>query len=84
MDYRDLVEQLTPELYATFKRSLERGYWPDGRKMSEAQRENCLQAIIAYDQLRTPEHERVGYVEKTSCSTEEQPLRWREGGEENP
>lgn len=83
MQYRDLVKQLTPELYATFKRSLERGCWPDGRKMTAEQRENCLQAIIAYDQLHTPEQERVGYIEKSDCSTDEQPLRWSEHSEES-
>lgn len=83
MEYRDLVKQLTPELYATFKRSLERGSWPDGRKMTAEQRENCLQAIIAYDELHRPEQDRVGYIEKPSCSSDEKPLRWSEGDEES-
>ena len=83
MDYREMVKQLTPELYATFKRSLERGHWPDGKKMTEEQREHCLQAVIAYDQLHRPEQERVGYIEKSSCSSGAQPLRWSEGDEDS-
>ena len=80
VNYQELVKQITPELYATFKRSLERGHWPDGREMTQEQREHCLQAIIAYDALHTPEQDRVGYIEKSACASTEQALRWTESG----
>jgi uncharacterized protein YeaC (DUF1315 family) len=79
MNYEELVRQITPELYATFRRSLEIGRWPDGRPMTAQQREHCLQAVIAYDQLHTPEAERVGYIDrgaKAARSGTEQTLRW--------
>ena len=79
MNYEDLVRQITPELYATFKRSLELGRWPDGREMTAAQREHCLRAVIAYDQMNTPETERVGYIDRgrrAAPSSGEQTLRW--------
>ena len=79
MNYEDLVRQITPELYATFKRSLELGRWPDGREMTTEQREHCLQAVIAYDQMHTPETERVGYIDrgrKAVRSPGEETLRW--------
>jgi uncharacterized protein YeaC (DUF1315 family) len=79
VNYEDLVRQITPELYATFKRSLELGRWPDGRDMTPEQREHCLQAVIAYDQMHTPETERVGYIDrgrKTARPLGEQTLRW--------
>jgi hypothetical protein len=62
--YQDLVEQITPELYATFRRSLELGRWPDGRTLTPEQRESCLQAVIAYDRLHYPQEERVGYIDR--------------------
>ena len=64
MKYQDLVEQISPELYATFKRALELGRWPDGREMTPEQRSHCLDAVIAYDQLHNPEDERVGYIDR--------------------
>ncbi len=95
MKYQDLVEQITPELYDTFKRSLELGRWPDGRDMTPEQREHCLQAVIAYDQLHTPEQERVGYIDRDAkhrasrrrgsdtLAGSEEALRWTgEPGEE--
>ncbi len=82
MDYMQLLEQLTPELVASFKRALELGRWPDGQVMTDAQREHCLQAVIAYDGMRLPEHERVGYIDrarkKEPQHDDERALRWDE------
>ena len=80
MKYQDLVRQISPELYATFKRSLETGRWPDGRALSDEQREHCLQAVIAYDQLHKPEDERVGYIDRRGKS-DEQALKWTDSGD---
>jgi uncharacterized protein YeaC (DUF1315 family) len=76
LNYRDLVRQVTPELYATFKRSLETGRWPDGREMTAEQREHCLQAVIAWDQLHKPEQERVGYIDRGGKAHSGQTLKW--------
>ncbi len=65
MKYQDLVEQITPELYSTFRRALELGRWPDGREMTPEQRTHCLDAVIAYDQLHHPEEERVGFIDRS-------------------
>ncbi len=65
MNYQDLVEQITPELYTAFKRALELGRWPDGRAMTAEQRAHCLDAVIAYDQLHLSEEERVGYIDRS-------------------
>ncbi len=64
MKYQDMVEQLTPELVATFKQSLELGHWPDGRELTQSQREHCMGAIIGFEQAHLPEEERVGYINK--------------------
>lgn len=64
MKYQDLVEQITPELYASFKRALELGRWPDGRELTAEQRTHCMDAVIAYDQLHHSEDQRVGYIDR--------------------
>jgi uncharacterized protein YeaC (DUF1315 family) len=84
MEYQDLLEQLTPEIVANFKRALELGRWPDGRAVSEEQRAHCMQAVIAWDQLHLPEEQRVGFIDRgqkqgEQCDDpveEEQTLRW--------
>jgi uncharacterized protein YeaC (DUF1315 family) len=78
--YEDVVRQITPELYATFKRSIEQGRWPDGRRLTEAQREHCMQAMIAYDQLHKTEIERVGFIDRKhkagDAGQSVQTMRW--------
>jgi len=84
MEYGELVKQLTPELVATFKRALELGRWPDGRSLTQEQRESCLQAVIAFDANNLPEQERVGYINRRhkaggECDdavTETQTIKW--------
>ena len=79
MRHEDLLRQITPELYRTFRRSLELGRWPDGREMTPEQRAHCLRAVIAYDQMHKNESERVGFIErarKAAPAGSEQPLRW--------
>jgi uncharacterized protein len=63
MDYQELLEQVTPQVYASFKRALETGKWPDGAIMTVDQKEHCMQAIIAYDELRVPQQQRVGFID---------------------
>ncbi len=80
MDYLQLVDSMSPAVYRRLLRSVEIGKWPDGRAMTGAQRENALQAIIAWGQRNLPEEERVGFVRGAdNCeSAEELPMKWQE------
>lgn len=60
-----LVAAMSPELHASLKTAVELGRWPNGDRLSPEQREHCLQAIIAWDEANLPEHERVGYIDRT-------------------
>ncbi|HEY8386451.1 MAG TPA: DUF1315 family protein [Porticoccaceae bacterium] len=62
MNYQELVKNLTPEIYENLKRAVELGKWPNGERLTQEQRETCLQAVIAWDMLHKPEQERVGYI----------------------
>ena len=85
MDLQQLLESITPEVYESLKRAIEIGRWPDGRTISDGQRELCIQAVIAYDQ-RKPAAERTGYVppKSTACepvapaAEEQKTLKWKE------
>jgi uncharacterized protein YeaC (DUF1315 family) len=84
MDYLQLIETMPPELYQRLVQAVERGKWPDGRVLSPEQRENALQAIIAWGERHLEETERVGFVPKKK-STQQQcdtdtvaPVRWKD------
>lgn len=62
--FDQLVSSLTPELLVAFRRAIETGKWPDGRRVSEEQRATCMQAVIAWEHRHLPETERTGYIDK--------------------
>ncbi|WP_166252294.1 YeaC family protein [Marinobacter salicampi] len=64
MTYDELIERLDPAVYASLKRAVELGKWPDGRRISDEQKAICLEAVIYYENRHDiPEQERVGYIE---------------------
>lgn len=83
MDFQQLLNSITPDIYERFKRAVELGKWPDTRPLTQEQRALCMQAIIAYEH-RKPEDQRTGYVppKTTPCAPhadeeQEQPLKWQ-------
>jgi hypothetical protein len=84
MDYTQMIETMTPEIYQSLKRSVELGTWPDGKRLTPEQRENAMQAIIAWGERHLAATERVGYIDKghkagDTCDTPlETPLSWKE------
>ncbi len=87
MDYEELIDSLTPEVVERLKRGIETGRWPDGRPVTPEQRENSLQAVIAWEQRRLPEEERVGYIDKGAKARaaqrrdDVQPLKFEQSSE---
>ena len=83
MDYLQLIDSMSPEIYQNLKRSLELGKWPDGKPLSARQREDAMQAVIAWGDKNLPEHQRVGYIDKghkagdTCDDPAETPLNWK-------
>ncbi len=66
MDFQHLIANITPEIYASLKRAVEIGRWPDGRRLTAEQRELSLQAVIAWEANHLPETERTGYIDRGS------------------
>ena len=46
--FLEAIENITPEIYQSLKLAVEIGKWPDGRKLSQEQKELTLQALIAW------------------------------------
>jgi uncharacterized protein YeaC (DUF1315 family) len=82
MDYKQLIATMTPEMYRRLRLAVELGKWPDGQVLTPEQRENALQAVIAWGERHLPEEQRVGYIDRghkdgDSCDDpEETPLNW--------
>jgi uncharacterized protein YeaC (DUF1315 family) len=82
MDYQQMIRELSPQMVARLKRALELGKWPDGQSLNTAQREDTMQAVIAWDAMHLPEGQRVGHIDRRdkggdSCDDpEETPLNW--------
>ena len=83
MQYEQLAQQLTPEIYQSFKRAIEIGKWGDGKILSAEQKALCMEAVIAYEFNNVDEIDRVGYIDKGSkadgemCDDESpKPIKW--------
>lgn len=48
MQFDDLINSMTPEVYERLAKSVETGKWPDGNKLTDEQRDNSLQLVMAY------------------------------------
>tara|TARA_R110002167_G_scaffold18753_7_gene69885 strand:+ start:242 stop:502 length:261 start_codon:yes stop_codon:yes gene_type:complete len=66
MNFEDVAQQISPDIYQRFKEALELGKWPDGRILTKGQKEICLQAVIVYEAAqKVPEENKTGYVDAT-------------------
>lgn len=83
MNYLKLIETMTPEIYQSLIRAVEIGKWPNGKPLTTSQRQEALQAVIAWGKLHLPENERVGYIDvghKSGASCDdplETTLKWK-------
>jgi uncharacterized protein YeaC (DUF1315 family) len=86
----ELIKIMNPEIHMNLKTAVELGRWANGDRLSSEQVENCLQAIIAWEQSHLPETERTGYIDTSAkqshCDSsghshshpEEQALTWKQ------
>jgi len=56
------LQHMTPAIHQALRTALELGKWPDGRPLTEQEREASLQAVIVYEHEHLPESERVGFM----------------------
>jgi uncharacterized protein YeaC (DUF1315 family) len=70
--FAEMIENITPEIYQSLKLAVEIGKWPDGRKLTQEQKELSLQAVIAWELQNLPEEERTGYINQ-QCASHSKP-----------
>ncbi|RYY79980.1 MAG: DUF1315 family protein [Moraxellaceae bacterium] len=71
MNIDQIMAALTPEIVQRFKTAIEIGKWPDGRPVTAAQRETCMQAVVAWEHQHLPEEQRTGYIDRGSKKKDE-------------
>ncbi|MBU2887145.1 YeaC family protein [Gilvimarinus agarilyticus] len=85
-NFQQVINNLTPDVYQNLKRAVELGKWPDGKVLTQEQRDTCMQAVIAYEHIHLPPEEQVGYIppkpgdacdDETKQNSSEQPLKWK-------
>lgn len=78
MTFEEIIQKIDPEIYKNLRTAIELGKWPDGRKLSQEQKEICMEAVIYYENsANIAESERVGFidrakVEATPCNSSSQ------------
>ncbi|MDT7524943.1 MULTISPECIES: YeaC family protein [Idiomarinaceae] len=62
MQFDELLASITPETFERLLQAVELGRWPDGAKLSEEQRANSIQLVMAYQARYRPSDEpfRIG------------------------
>jgi len=66
----EMLRNITPEVYASLKQAVEIGKWPDGRRLTQEQKELCMQAMIGWELENLPEEERTGFMGEQHCKSE--------------
>lgn len=64
-----LIEEITPDIYANLKSAIELGKWNDGSRLSAEQLESCMQAVILYESKNLPQQQRTGFDLVANCSS---------------
>ena len=64
MNKQDILNSLTPEIVAKFRTAIEIGKWENGEKLTNSQRDTCMQAVMVWEHEYLPVHERTGYIER--------------------
>ncbi len=72
--FAHLISNITQDVYESLKLAVEIGKGPDGRKLTQEQKELSLQAVIAWELKHLPEEERTGYMGPQECSSKSDPI----------
>ena len=88
MNFDQVATDMSVEVYQQLKTAIEIGRWPDGKKLSDQQKQISLEAILRYEHQHLPADQRTGFLppknvattQHTACSSadEEKTLRWQE------
>lgn len=65
MNFDQLAQNMTPDIYSRLREAVELGKWPTGVALTKEQKGLCIEAMLKYEITnQVPEHKRTGYLEK--------------------
>jgi uncharacterized protein YeaC (DUF1315 family) len=72
MNFDQLAQNMTPDIYSRIRESVELGKWPNGVSLTKEQKGLCIEAMLKYEITnKIPEHKRTGYLESACKSSTE-------------
>lgn len=72
MTLHDLIQNMTPDVYASLRQAVELRKWPNGISLTDEQIELCMEAVIRFEmQHDMPAQDRVGFMEDQCESDKE-------------
>jgi len=70
------------QVYEQLLESLSSGRWPDGRALTETQRQHAMRAVITWGEIHLSPEERVGFIDKGAKAgdvcDDPKPLAWKD------
>ena len=80
--YRESVQQMDRQVYEQLLESLSTGRWPDGRTLTETQRQHAMRAVITWGEIYLSPEKRVGFIDKGAKAgdfcDDPKPLAWKD------
>ncbi len=71
MDKHTLLAAMTPEIVEKFRTAIALGKWEDGRKLTDEQRQTCMQAVMVWEHEYLDITERTGYIHRPKKEAED-------------
>ncbi|KXU34448.1 hypothetical protein AXE65_07200 [Ventosimonas gracilis] len=68
-DFLQMIETINADIYERLKLAVEIGKWPDGQRLTQEQKELCLQALITWEAKNLPIDARIGYMGEQHCKS---------------
>ena len=70
------------QVYEQLLESLSTGRWPDGRALTETQRQHAMRALITWGEIHLSPEERIGFIDKGAKAgdvcDDPKPLAWKD------
>ena len=71
MSFQDTASKLSPDIIARMREAVELGRWPDGKSLTDEQRQTTLEAVMAWEAVHLPPEERIGHMPQSDCAPSE-------------
>ena len=72
-NFAHTATQLPRDVIERMRDAVATGRWPDGRSLTDSQRQTSLEAVMAWEAVNLPPEQRIGYMPTADCSSGDLP-----------